>query len=113
MRWRKLSSRGVYKWMEAGQSLEGHWLGSREGNFGLLGSIETNEGTKITFPLLAVLADRLKDVEEGNLIRVVYLGLAVTQTGRQYKNFDVFAAEDGVAIDDEGREHSENEPLPV
>ena len=109
----KVERGGIYKWTDAGQSLEGRWLGSRQGNFGLLGSIDTAEGAKVTFPLTAILADRLKDVEEGNLIRVVYLGLAVTQTGRQFKNFDVFAAEDGVAIDDEGREHSENDPLPV
>jgi len=96
-RWRKVTGLGdIYKWKDAEQSLEGTWTGSKEGKFGLLGTIETAEGVKVSFPLLTALADRLKEVREGTLIRIIYKGLQVSQAGREFKAFEVFIAEDDV-----------------
>lgn len=95
--WRKVTGLGeIYKWKDAEQSLEGTWRGSKEGNFGLLGTIETAEEVKVSFPLLTALADRLKEVREGTLIRIIYKGLQVSQAGREFKAFEVFIAEDDV-----------------
>ncbi len=96
-RWRKVTGLSeIYKWRDEGQSLEGTWRGSKEGKFGLLGTIETAEGVKVSFPLLTALADRLKEVREGTLIRMIYKGLEVSQAGREFKAFEVFIAEDDV-----------------
>ncbi len=96
-RWRKVTGLSeIYKWRDQGQSLEGTWRGIKEGEFGLLGTIETAEGVKVSFPLLTALADRLKEVREGTLIRIIYEGLQVSQAGREFKAFEVFIAEDDV-----------------
>ncbi len=96
-RWRKVAGLSeIYKWRDEGQSLEGTWRGSKEGKFGLLGTIETAEGVKVSFPLLRALEYRLKEVREGTLIRMIYKGLEVSQAGREFKAFEVFIAEDDV-----------------
>ena len=112
MRWKKLNRGPIFKWTEVEQSLEGRWLGSREGNLGLLGSIETAQGVKVTFSLPAVLADHLLNVQEGSPIRVVYLGPTVSDAGRTYKRFDVFVGEEDADDDGEVGEPSGDERVP-
>lgn len=79
------NSGGIFKFHEVGQSLEGKWEGVSEGKFGEFGQIE---GTK--FPMHAVLAKALEDLEEGTLIKIVYKGMKKSKIGREYKNFDIF-----------------------
>jgi hypothetical protein len=53
-----------------------------------------------------VLDDRLSNLEEGDTVRIVYLGTAEGKSGRQYRNYDVFRGsptEDEVDIDKENR----------
>ena len=53
-----------------------------------------------------VLDARLANLEEGDKVRIVYLGLEESKAGRQYKNFDVFRgvpSEAEIDIDNENK----------
>ena len=89
-RWHPVGSSGNFKkWTEKGQTVEGFWEGTTPGKFGDLGIIKQADGTKVTFPLHTVLADRLKRVREGAEIHIEYLGKEESKAGRTFKNFDV------------------------
>jgi hypothetical protein len=64
-----------------------------EGNYGgkKIG-LQTNESEELVFiPELTALNSKLKDVEEENKIKIVYLGEEKSKkSGRMYMTFDVF-----------------------
>lgn len=92
-RWHSVGSSGSFKkWTEKGDFVEGLWEGTTPGKFGDLGIVKQPDGTKVTFPLHTVLADRLKRVREGAEIHIEYLGKETSKGGRTFKNFDVGTA---------------------
>jgi hypothetical protein len=92
-RWQLIGSGEFHRWEREGDSLEGIWLGSHEGPYGLLGSLDTLRG-RLTFPLHAVLRQRLIELKEGTEVRIVYRGTGSTKKGWVVKLFDVFVAGD-------------------
>lgn len=89
-RYHPVGSSGTFKkWTEKGQAVEGVWEGTTPGKFGDLGIVKQPDGTKVTFPLHTVLADRLKRVREGAEVHIEYLGKEESKGGRTFKNFDV------------------------
>lgn len=90
--WRPVGglSTAYVKWQDAGQSIEGTWKGTVAGKFGPQGVI-TDDTNKYVFGLHTVLANRLRDVEPGTLVRIVYNGTDTSaKTGRTYKSFQVY-----------------------
>lgn len=89
-RWHPVGSSGNFKkWTEKGQAVEGLWEGTTPGKFGDLGIVKQADGTKVTFPLHTVLADRLQRIREGAEILIEYLGKETSKGGRTFKNFEV------------------------
>lgn len=89
-RWHPVGSSGNFKkWTEKGQTIEGLWEGTTPGRFGDLGIIRQPDGSKVTFPLHTVLADRLKRIREGAEVLIEYLGKEKNQAGTEFKNFEV------------------------
>lgn len=96
-KWHPVGSSGNFKkWTEKGQKIEGVWEGTTSGKFGDLGIVKQPDGSKVTFPLHTVLADRLKRVREGAEILIEYLGKELNKKGTEFKNFEVMvgSAED-------------------
>ena len=100
MGWKRLGdeerpSRDLIKWDRIGMELEGIWKGAVEGEYGELGQVETASGELIAFPLLTILQRRLKDVEEGIKVKIIYLGKKLSnKSGREYKDYDTFIDEE-------------------
>jgi hypothetical protein len=92
-RWRQVGHGQFHKWESPGDELEGRWIGSHEGRFGPLGSIDAREGV-ITFPLHTALLDRLRRIPEGTDVLIRYTGRQTSRAGRVFKSFDVFMAGD-------------------
>ena len=100
--WKKIESgRGgsesefkFMKWVTEGDSTEGVWKGTMQGKYGLLGLVEQEESLEmVAFPLHTVLENKLKDVADGTLLRIEYLGKVTGKSGREYKDFDVFTSD--------------------
>ena len=92
-RWHPVGSSGNFKkWTENGQKVEGLWEGSTPGKFGDLGIVKLPDGSKVTFPLHTVLADRLRRIREGAEILIEYLGKEKNKSGVEFKNFEVMVA---------------------
>lgn len=97
MRWKPLSNTNtrITKFEVRGHEVMGLWVGTRDGKFGPLGVVQTDDGEEIIFPLHTMLKSQLEDVNPGTLIRIVYKGYETsTKSGQQYKNFEVFIADD-------------------
>ncbi len=97
MRWKPIGNTNtpITKFEVQGHEVMGLYHGTRDGKYGPLGVIETDDGEEIIFPLHTMLQSRLEDVNPGTTIRIVYLGYATSpKTNRQYKNFSVFIADD-------------------
>lgn len=110
-RWHPVGSSGNFKkWTEKGQSVEGVWEGTALGKFGDLGIVKQPDGTKVTFPLHTVLADRLKRIREGAEIHIEYLGKEKNQKGVEFKNFEVMVGNINDIIP-EAAESSEDVPF--
>lgn len=93
-RWHPVGSSGNFKkWTEKGQRVEGVWEGTTVGKFGDLGIVKQPDGSKVTFPLHTVLADRLKRIRDGAEIRIEYLGKDKNQKGVEFKNFEVMVGD--------------------
>src|SRR5262249_36196121 len=90
-RWRRVSQGQFHRWETPGDAFQGVWRGIRDGRFGLLGVLDTEVGP-VAFPLPAALRVRLVQVEPGNLVLVRYTGLQTSASGRVFKAFDVFVA---------------------
>ncbi len=96
MRWRKVGGGGeILKWNDVGQELVGVFAGTKAGKFEMpLGMIDQEDGRRVVFATHISLVERLQDVKPGQPIRIVYLGLQMSNQGRQFKAFDLFVAED-------------------
>jgi hypothetical protein len=83
----------IVKWaqVEIGHVIEGEYLGTREGKFGLLADLETPEGP-VTVPMPSVLARQLAKVRVGAVVTIQYDGLQMSQKpgGKEYHAFTVF-----------------------
>ena len=88
MRWRRIKSNAKFmKWDEPGQAIEGTFKGLHEGTYGQLGTIQTADG-EIQFAVLTALAC-LEGVQDGQMVRIEYLGEETSKAGRQFKAFAV------------------------
>ena len=97
-RWRQVGQGQFHKWETPGEELEGAWQGSREGRYGLLGTLETTAGL-LTFPLHAALVQRLQQVRIGADVLIRYTGPQTSKAGRLFKGCEVFAAGQDDVID--------------
>ena len=97
-RWRQIGQGQFHKWETPGEELEGAWLGSHEGRYGLLGTLETTAGL-LTFPLHAALVQRLQQVRIGADVLIRYTGPQTSKAGRLFKGFEVFVAGQDDVID--------------
>ena len=61
-----------------------------EGNFGRTIVVDTAEEKGLTIPSLTALNTKLKEVEIGNKIKLVCLGIVRGKNKRDYYDFDVF-----------------------
>jgi hypothetical protein len=86
----------IYKWQTVGQSLEGVYLGTREGatfdggRRSKLGVIVLETGVQTAFALPTALAMRVADLAPGSQVRITYTG---TQKGNQPMPFKTFKVE--------------------
>lgn len=86
------SSGNWIKWNEtdAGTVLEGTWLGARDGKFGPIGELETENG-KVAFPIPIALGRLLEEAKVGAVLDIQYEGMAKNdRTDRTYHAFSVF-----------------------
>ena len=90
-RWRRVSQGQFHRWETPGGAFQGIWRGIRDGRFGPLGVLDTDQGL-VAFPLPAALRVRLVQVHPGSLVLVRYTGLQTSTSGRIFKAFDVFVA---------------------
>jgi len=90
-RWRRIGQGQFHRWETPGDAFQGVWRGIRDGRFGRLGILDTEVGP-VAFPLPAALRVRLVQVHPGNLVLVRYTGLQTSKSGRTFKAFDVFVA---------------------
>ncbi len=97
-RWRRIGQGEFRKWEQPGEEFEGMWRGAHDGRYGPLGTLETSKGL-ITFPLPTALLERIRRVREGAQVLIQYTGMQTSKTGRPFKGFDVFVADDGALID--------------
>lgn len=113
--WNKTQEDGTYS-LKEGDTLEGIYRGKEEGigaNNSTLYNFKTAEGL-IGVWETTVLAARLKNVEEGEEVKIVYLGTVKSKTkGRKpYHNFDVFKRKsDFIPVIEEGEAKSFEEQI--
>ena len=84
-----------FKFEEEGDTLEGEWLGVKEGKYGKNGVVKTDDGTRLSFSLTTVLAD-LEFIDPGKKIKLVLTGFQKGKFPNPMKVFDVFI-DDGLA----------------
>ena len=98
-RWRAIGGGGdFHKWTHAGEALEGVWRGLHDGQYGPVGTLETTEGLT-RFAATTALVERLGAIAEGTELRLEYLGIRRSKTGREYKDFAVWIAEGDAPAD--------------
>jgi hypothetical protein len=98
-RWRALGGGGdFHKWAQTGEALEGVWRGLHDGQFGPVGTLENAEGLT-RFAATTALVERLGAIAEGTELRIEYLGLRRSKSGREYKDFAVWVAESDAGPD--------------
>jgi hypothetical protein len=92
MAYRKLK-KTFFKFETPNDELEGIWLGTEEGKFGLNGRVRDMSNVIQTFTLNAALKD-LEAINEGTQIKLVFTGLQKTDGGQEYKAFDIYVDDD-------------------
>jgi hypothetical protein len=90
-RWRQVGQGQFHKWETPGEELEGTWQGQHVGQYGPLGTLDTAEG-RMTFPLHAALLGQVRLVKEGAHVLIRYTGKQTSKSGRVFKGFEVFVA---------------------
>jgi hypothetical protein len=91
--WRQIGGGGsIIKWEGPGQTVQGVWRGLRDGKFGALGIVEQLDGSRVSFSMGLILTERLATVEEGEEVKIVFLGRSKNAApGKKPANlFDVF-----------------------
>src|SRR5262249_26047256 len=83
----------IVKWNEtkAGTVYAGIYHGMREGKFGLLADVSTENEGDLALPAVTVLHRKLSCVRVGAFVRITYLGM-LKSTESEYHDFDVMAA---------------------
>lgn len=82
------SDNKFHRWEKEGDSIEGSWLGIREGAYdNEIGRVETHDGT-IAFSLTAGLKD-MALIPTGTQVRITYVGSKPSKFGNNMKLFDV------------------------
>ena len=76
------------KWDQPGVLVEGIWKGVGQGDYGAVGRLHSTEGV-LQFSLPTVLAGKLEDVQQGDLVRIKFTGTETNASGRDYKMFSV------------------------
>ena len=92
MAWKQLANGGgpILKW-EKGTVVEGLLGKIHEGKFGPLVDIELESGSVKTYPVKAVLKNRLDGVLQGTLVRIECLGQTIKlKNGNLAYDFAVF-----------------------
>ena len=79
----------IKKWTTVGQTVEGVYLGTREGKFGPLVIIETKDGEE-AYGQKSVLKRKLEALMPGDLVKIEYLGKRRSQAGTEYGDFNVW-----------------------
>ena len=80
----------VFQFEKKGDSIEGTFKESIEGKFGQDYLITTKEDTMTVFGT-TVLNTKMKTIQQGSKIKIVYNGEKKAETGgRMYKDFSVF-----------------------
>lgn len=109
-RWVQVGQGQFIKWTEKGQQLEGIWRGQKDGQYGALGMMDTNDG-RMSFPLHTALLQRVEAIKQGAEIKIVYNGKHRTKDGlKEFKAFDVFVA-DVEAIEDPAAKPDDDVPF--
>jgi len=98
--WTKVGGNGnteeiTDNWMpELKEELIGKYVGKKENvgkNQSTIYTLEKEDGTKIGVWKSAVLEMRMKEVQVGDTVKIVYLGKQTNpKSGRVFKNFEVF-----------------------
>jgi len=93
--WKKVDTTNTFSFDEEGDEIIGKLVKKDEdgGKFDKgVYTIETEDDKKTVFGT-AILTDRLKEVEEGEQVKIVYKGTVETSGGNEAKNFEVFVEE--------------------
>ena len=77
----------LVKWDEPGMMVEGIFKGTWSGQFGPLAGMDTKDGRTITFPVPTALQGKLGMIDVGQLVRIMFLGMVKSGTGKDYKDF--------------------------
>src|SRR3972149_3076245 len=94
-KWRKVGGGNFTKWETIDQTVEGLWQGQDEGKFGPMGTVKTEAGTNVRFPLHTALLNQVEDLPDGKEIKIVFKGKQHNpNTGRDFKAFEVYIAEE-------------------
>lgn len=88
MAWKRLSGGNFFKFQDEGDTLVGTWQGTSDGKYGKNGMLKTNDGM-VKFGLSAALSD-LEFLDKGTMIKLVYIGKEMTQSGTEFKAFNIF-----------------------
>ena len=87
--WTRRDGGTFYKFEVEGDTLEGIYRGIRDGPYGPLGVLVTDDGER-SFKMYASLARQLAGVVEGTPTRLDYRGEKESRQGRMYKDFAVY-----------------------
>lgn len=81
-------SKGVYKWEEPGQFILGRYKSLKDGTYGKLLMLETEDGVKAV-GVPTILATRLESATPGDMLFIEYKGDEVQNSGRTAKEFEL------------------------
>lgn len=92
--WKKVGQGDFYKWETPGQEVEGRWRGMKDGQYGSLGTVDREDGSRITFPLHTALLDKMDQIRPGADVLIKYIGKQKNKKGQDFKAFEVFVGDD-------------------
>ena len=87
--WKKIEGTDFHDFKDKPE-VEGELKATEEGQYGDNYVVTLKDGTDITVAGTTVLQGRLKNIEKGTPVKIVYKGEAKSSTGRTYHDFDVF-----------------------
>lgn len=90
--WAAVAGADIWNPAEVGSQIEGTLGDAISGTYGPMHTVETKADGSVTLPHLTVINSKLSGVEVGSLIRVTYLGEALSGAGRTYKDFNIEVA---------------------
>lgn len=87
--WEELGSGDIVQFTEKGQVLQGELVNKRDGQYGKVFDIRTDDGEEKTVFGTTILEDKMQSASIGDEVRITFLGHMETNTGRNAKNFKV------------------------